>query len=142
MNKFLALVAITGAVTLAGCSVAPYRFPDTPPRELVAIDSTHILVKEQFGYSGRLTSVVFPAGEYLPVRKDATGVYYESPRDVLILPVGGQRSLVRGGIYRRTDSARHEFAFYGGPIVKEALHNLSGLDLNRKIECTPACLFN
>src|SRR5579863_8702811 len=104
-NVSTAIVCITAAL-LSGCSVAPYKYPDTPPRQdLVPLDSTRIVVKEEFRYSPTLTSIVLPAGEYVPVKKDAAGTYYESPRGLLILPVAGQGSLVRGGIYRRQDPA-------------------------------------
>ena len=134
------LCAVTGL--LSACSVAPYRYPDTPLRQdLVPLDSTRIVVKEEFRYSPTMTSMVLPAGEYIPVKKDAAGTYYESPRGLLILPVAGQGTLVHGGIYRRRDPAvNYQFSVYGG-MVTEPLHNLRGLNLNEKIACTPACQF-
>jgi hypothetical protein len=142
MNNVSAAIVCTAAALLSGCSVAPYKYPDTPPRQdLVPVDSTRIVVKEEFRYSPTLTSIVLPAGEYVPVKKDAGGTYYESPRGLLILPVAGQGSLVRGGIYRRQDpAANYQFNVYGG-MVTEPLHSMWGLNLNEKVECTPACQF-
>ena len=134
--------AIAGTLCLIGCSVAPYKFPDTPARQdLVAIDSTRVVVKQEFRYTPTLTGVVLPAGEYLPVKRDAVGTYYESPRGLLILPAAGQGFLVRGGIFRRQNTtANYQFDVYGG-TVREPLHNMWGLNLTEKIECTPACQF-
>lgn len=142
MNNVFTAITCVAAALLSSCSVAPYKYPDTPPRQdLAALDSTRIVVKQEFRYSPTLTSIVFPAGEYVPVKRDAGGIYYESPRGLLILPVAGQGSLVRGGIYRRQDPAAHyQFAVYGG-ITTEPLHSMWGLNLNEKIECMPACQF-
>ncbi len=140
MNRLVA--AIAGTVCVTGCSVAPYKYPDTPARQdLVALDSTRILVKQEFRYTPTLTSVVLPAGEYVPVKRDAVGTYYESPRGLLILPAAGKGLLVRGGIFRRRDTtANYQFDVYGG-MVREPLHSMWGLNLTEKIECTPACEF-
>jgi hypothetical protein len=122
--------------------VAASKFPDTPPRQdLVALDSTRIVVKEEFKYLPTLTAVILPAGEYVPVKRDAEGTYYESRRGVLIQPVAGSGSVVPGGIYRRQNaSGDYQFDVYGG-VIRESLHNMWGLNLNEKVECTPACKF-
>jgi hypothetical protein len=142
MKYALVGIATPAILCLAACSVAPYRFPDTPPRQdLVPIDATRIVVKEEFRYSPTLTSIVLPAGEYAPVKADSAGTYYESPRGLLILPVVGQGIMVRGGIFRLRDAtANYQFTVYGW-LDPEPLHNMWGLNLNEKIECTPACAF-
>ena len=112
MNRCAATLAVT--LSLAGCSVAPYRYPDVPARQdLVALLGERAV--------------------------DPQCTYYESPHGLLILAVAGPGSLVRGGIYRRSDpSANHPLDVYGG-VVREPLHDLGGLKLSEKLECTPAC---
>ena len=130
------------AAYVGGCSVAPYKFPESPPRrDLVALDKSRVTVTSEVRYSPTLTSVVFPAGDYLPVRKTHDGIYYESPRGLLVLPVAGTGFLVSGGIFRRTDStAPYEFEVYGVPLA-QPLHSMWGLNLNEKISCDPRCQF-
>jgi hypothetical protein len=139
---FLALLT----TLISGCNIAPYRWTDNGKRVAIqAIDSTRITVKEEFRYSPTLTSYVLPAGEYLPVRSDADGTYYESARGILVLATTGG-FVVRGGIYRRSDpNANYPFAVYvnmpvlGWTLVD--LHSLWGLNLNEKIVCNPPHVF-
>src|SRR5579883_2556425 len=143
MRYFVPVVAAIGVIGAAACSVAPYEFPDNPPRhDLVATDATRIVVKQEFRYSPTLTSIVFPTGEYLPVRADSGGTYYESPRGLLILPVAGQGFLVRGGIYRRSSVPERGYEFNAyGEFGTQPLHSMLGLNLNERINCTPSCSF-
>ena len=98
-------------------------------------------MKKEFRYLPSLTALVLPAGEYLPVRADAGGTFYESPRGILILPVTGTGYVVRGGIYRGNDTtANYQFSVYGS-FVTQPLHSMWGLDLNEMIACTPKCAF-
>jgi hypothetical protein len=144
MRAIIGLLAVTA---LASCSIAPYYFPKTRLREnVVAIDATRVTVKAQFRYSPSLTSYVLPAGEYLPVRRDSMGTYYESPYGVLVLPVVSP-FIAPGGIYRRSDTnAHYQFAIYcyyapeSSPMVWD-LHSMWGLNLNDKIECSPPFRF-
>lgn len=143
MRNFKRASVILLSLFMGACSVAPYRFPNDPPRQdLVPVDGTRITVKEEFRYSPTLTSIVLPVGEYLPVKTDAAGTYYESPRGLLILPVAGQGFLVRGGIYRlhTVPERGYEFSVYGW-LLMHPLHSMWGLNLKDKISCSPACSF-
>jgi len=141
MKKPASLLVLVIAL-VSGCNVAPYNWPDNGKRmSATAIDATRITVKEEFRYSPTLTSYVLPTGEYLPIRSDAGGTYYASPRGILVLATTGG-FVVEGGIYRRSDSrANYQFAVY---LKKPALgwtfvdlHSLWGLNLNEKIDCIP-----
>jgi hypothetical protein len=137
---FLAAGAL--ALLISACSALPAKFPESSPRtDLIAIDVTRIRVKDQFKYSPSLTALVLPEGEYIPVKSDRSGTYYQSPRGILVVPVAGAPFLVAGGILRRGDpTVNYPFAVYGGPMA-EPLHNMLGLHLDDKIECMPACQF-
>jgi len=145
MKKPLSLLVLVVAL-VSGCNVAPYNWPDNGQRvAAVAINDTRITVKEEFRYSPTLTSYVLPAGEYLPIRSDAGGTYYSSPRGILVLAATGG-FVVEGGIYRRSDPrANYEFAVcvktpaLGWTFVD--LHSLWGLNLNEKINCIPPASF-
>jgi hypothetical protein len=123
--------------------VAPYTFPENGPREyLPAINTTRITVKEQFRYLPSFTSYVFPVGEYVPVRKNANGTFYESPKGILVQATTGS-FLVRGGIYRANNETQsYPFSFYVYMpmlgLTQFPLHNMWGLNLNEKIVCTPS----
>jgi len=145
MKKSVSFFALVIAF-VSGCNVAPYSWPDDGKRvEATAIDETRITIKEEFRYSPTLTSYVLPAGEYLPIRSDAGGTYYSSPRGILVLATTGG-FVVNGGIYRRSDSkANYQFAVYVNmPALGWAfvdLHSLWGLNLNEKIISSPPYVF-
>jgi hypothetical protein len=146
LKTLISTSAICAFLVCLGCSVAPYTFPDKGVRtDLQAIDLTRITVKAEFRYSPTLTSYVLPAGNYVPIRSDADGTYYESPRGVLVLPVAGSY-VVEGGIYRRNNAkANYPFSVYvnmpGMGWTFLELHSMWGLDLNEKIECVPPYAF-
>jgi len=146
MKPSTLVYTILAVLLVSGCSIAPYYFPDNGVRaDLHAINATHITVKKEFRYSPTLTSYVLPAGEYVPIRSDANGTYYGSPRGILVLPVVGSY-VVDGGIYRRSDAkATYQFAIYVNmPIMGWMfwdLHSMWGLNINEKIECLPAYEF-
>jgi len=103
MRRTKTAVLILGILGLFGCNIAPYTFPESgPQKKLQAIDATRIRVKAEFRYLPTFTSYVFPAGEYIPVRADGMGTFYESPRGILVQATTGS-FLVRGGIYRASD---------------------------------------
>jgi hypothetical protein len=146
MKPLVPLFAILALLIFSSCNLAPYSFPDNGVRpNFQAIDSTRITVKKEFRYLPTLTSYVLPTGDYVPIRSDAGGTYYGSPRGVLVLPATGS-FVVEGGIYRRSNpKANYPFAIYikmpglGWTLVD--LHSMWGLNLNEKIECVPAYEF-
>lgn len=146
MSPRVLLLAISSLLIFSGCNIAPYHFPDDGVKaSFQAIDSTRITVKQEFRYSPTLTSYVVPAGECVPIRSDAEGTYYGSPRGILILVATGG-FVVEGGIYRRADpKANYPFALFlkmpGGEWSFVDLHSMWGLNLNEKIECVPAHVF-
>jgi hypothetical protein len=127
---------------ISGCSALPAKFPESSPQaDLVAINDTRVRVKDQFKYAPTLTTIVLPEGEYVPVKSDGSGTYYQSPRGVLVIPIAGAQFIVAGGIFRSVNpTLTYPFSVYGSLSV-EPLHNMLGLNLNDKIECTPACQF-
>jgi len=146
MKRLRAATTILGALALFGCNVAPYTFPENGPREdLHAINATRVDVKTEFRYLPSFTSYVFPVGEYVPIRSDTRGTYYESPRGILVQATTGP-FLVRGGIYRANNEAQsYPFSLYvfmpGMGLTQLPLHNMWGLNLNEKIECVPPYVF-
>jgi hypothetical protein len=140
LHKTLSL-ALLGL--LVGCSALPQTFPaDAPRRNLVPVDTSQVVVKEEFEFAPSLTGMVLPADVYIPVRRDKNETYYESPRGILIVPAVGAPYLVRGGILRDNDpSKKYPLSIYGAPLTWP-LDSGFGARVKGKIECTPACEMN
>ncbi|MDB6094342.1 MAG: hypothetical protein JWM32_1904 [Verrucomicrobia bacterium] len=103
-------------------------------------------VVEQFTFLPSFTGYTFPAGRYLPVKRENGGVFYESPVGIKIRTLGGSY-VVKGGIFRGNPNARNEskvsaYAYMpAGGLQMIPLHSMIGLDLNKKIRCAPPLSF-
>ena len=86
------------ALLTAGCASTSQNAA-TPATAFQPIDGSSIVIKQDLRFLPSLSGYLLPAGTYLPVSKDAQGVYYQSPTGVVALSVvGGTR--YPGGIYR------------------------------------------
>ena len=123
---------------LSACSAIPHTSPaDTPHKELRPIDASRVVLKQDLTIAPSLTAIVLPADEYVPVRADQSGTYYESPRGIMLVPGAGAPYLVAGEIYRSSDPAKkYQLSIYGAPITWP-LNVRYGAHLQGIIECTP-----
>jgi hypothetical protein len=83
---------------LAGCASIP-EDTSTIAASITPIDQTSLEVKSDLTFLPSLSGFYFPAGTYLPVAKDAHGVFYQSPKGIKGIGVG-DRYYPIGGIYR------------------------------------------
>jgi len=95
-------VLLVSFLFLAGCASIP---EDTSAiaASIIPIDQSRLEVKKDLSFLPSLSGFSFPAGIYLPVAKDATGVFYQSPKGIKGIGVGNAYYPV-GGIYRFRNS--------------------------------------
>lgn len=131
---------LTSILVLIACNALPEAFPTNAARKaLTPLDQSKVVVKRDLKVAPSLTAIVLPADVYVPVRKNATGTFYESPRGILLVPVAGSPSVMAGGIYRSNDPAkRFQLSIYGAPIMWP-LDVRYGTVLKGNVECTPDC---
>ena|SRR5712692_9854913 len=133
--KFLILAVAT--LIVAGCaSPAPQPAATAPP--ISPIEGSSIVVKQDLRFLPSLSGYVIPAGTYLPVSRDAHGIYYQSPKGITALgPLGGPYYPV-GGIYR----FRHRDGSVGlkvwcrsagGGLTTRELYSMIGANLEKNI---------
>lgn len=144
LSLFLALVTALGLAVCAGVSEASAPQMATSP--ITPIDETYMEVVEQFTFLPSFTGYTFPAGRYLPVKREHGGVFYESPVGIKVRTLGGSY-VVKGGIFRGDPNARNESAVRvyaympAGGLQTVPLHSMIGLDLNKKMRCVPPLSF-
>ena len=120
--KFIFLISFA---FLSGCSSIP---DDTSAiaASIMPIDQTRLEVKKDLTFLPSLSGFYFPAGTYLPVAKDAAGVFYQSPKGIKGLGLGNAYYPV-GGIY----CFRQNDGLYGlkSWVNKPELNTLSSREL-------------
>jgi hypothetical protein len=84
-----------------------------------------------------LSGFYFPAGIYLPIAKDAHGVYYQSPKGIKGIGVGDRYYPV-GGIYRfrRNDGSCGLKSWTDAPklgFLSRDLYDMIGADFSRNL---------
>src|SRR6266487_4072560 len=93
------LVLAFALVLVSGCASTPPA-ASTVATPAKPIDGSSILIKKDLRFLPSLSDYLLPAGIYLPVSRDAHGVFYQSPTGIAALgPWGGPHYPV-GGIYR------------------------------------------
>jgi hypothetical protein len=92
------IILLVSILLLAGCASVP---DDTSAiaASIVPIDQTRLEVKKDLKFLPSLSGLYFPAGIYLPVVKDGSGVFYQSPKGIKSIGVANAYYPV-GGIYR------------------------------------------
>jgi hypothetical protein len=83
---------------LASCASIP-EDTSSIAANITPIDQTSLEVKSNLTFLPSLSGYYFPAGTYLPVAKDAHGVFYQSPKGIKGIGLGDLYYPV-GGIYR------------------------------------------
>jgi hypothetical protein len=134
MNKYRILPVML--LLLAGCAAIKPGGADLAA-PIVPIDGAILEVKRDLTFLPSLSGLFFPAGIYPPVAKDGHGVFYQSPRGIKFLNLGGSYFLV-GGIYRyRADDGLYRLkSWQGKPKLgfwSRDLHDMIGTNFTEAL---------
>jgi hypothetical protein len=98
---------------LFGCSSEPDHFiPRGENATIQPIDKSRLVVIEDIRFNCASNGYFFPAGTYLPIKKDNDGVYYQSPTGIRVrVGITFFESTPYGGIYVKREAKYGTYSY-------------------------------
>ena len=96
--NFMRYTLLASFLFLSGCASIP-KDTSAIANSIVPIDQSYLEVKKDLTFLPSLSGFSFPSGIYLPVARDESGVFYQSPKGIKMLALVSTYYPI-GGIYR------------------------------------------